>query len=246
MNIRVLTYNIHKGVQYYSRSYILDRIKTAITRLEVDFVFLQEVMGTHPPGNHRADFLESQFEYLADTVWHHYAYGQNAVYSRGHHGNAILSQFPIKKWTNINISTSTFERRGLLHVIVDIPRLSKEIHLICLHLDLFERGRSQQFRQMSQYIQENIPAQAPLILGGDFNDWRRRASRELQKPVGLSEVFKVQTGQYAKTFPSWLPFLSLDRIYTRGFQPISCKVLRGEPWNRLSDHAALTAELSLK
>jgi endonuclease/exonuclease/phosphatase family metal-dependent hydrolase len=37
--------------------------------------------------------------------------------------------------------------------------------------------------------------------------------------------------------------LSLDRIYVRGFNVGRADVHSGLPWSRISDHAALTAEL---
>jgi endonuclease/exonuclease/phosphatase family metal-dependent hydrolase len=38
--------------------------------------------------------------------------------------------------------------------------------------------------------------------------------------------------------------LRLDRIYTRGFSIERAEVHLGEPWARISDHAALSAHLT--
>ncbi|MCA9396376.1 MAG: EEP domain-containing protein, partial [Candidatus Omnitrophica bacterium] len=59
------------------------------------------------------------------------------------------------------------------------------------------------------------------------------------------EVFWSQTGRHAKTFPSFLPILKLDRIYYRGIQLNSCSVHDEDPWPKLSDHAALSASFNL-
>jgi signal transduction histidine kinase len=71
-----------------------------------DVVFLQEIHGEHK--GHQANLQdwpnEAQFEYLADSIWHHHAYGKNAVYPEGHHGNAILSKYPIKRWDNLDLT----------------------------------------------------------------------------------------------------------------------------------------------
>ena len=40
-----------------------------------------------------------------------------------------------------------------------------------------------------------------------------------------------------------MPMFALDRIYVRGFNVASAKVLHGQHWRRLSDHAALMAQL---
>lgn len=48
-----------------------------------------------------------------------------------------------------------------------------------------------------------------------------------------------------RTFPAVFPWLRLDRIYQRGFAVRKAKVLQGQPWRLLSDHAPLFAELEL-
>ena len=90
-----------------------------------------------------------------------------------------------------------------------------------------------------------MPAAAPLIVAGDFNDWRNYAGRALIGRLGLAEVFRDQRGRPARTSPSALPLLRLDRICARGFSVIRAEVHHGLPWSRISDHAALSAELEL-
>ena len=48
-----------------------------------------------------------------------------------------------------------------------------------------------------------------------------------------------------RTFPAAFPWLRLDRIYQRGFAVHNAKVLHGNPWRQISDHAPLLAELEL-
>ena len=48
-----------------------------------------------------------------------------------------------------------------------------------------------------------------------------------------------------RTFPAAFPWLRLDRIYQRGFAVHNAKVLHGQPWRQISDHAPLLAELEL-
>src|SRR5258708_7724883 len=114
--LKVLSYNIHKGVCYYTRKVVLDELRQVLRTVNPDIVFLQEVRREPQRSS-----VASQFEYLADQLWPHYAYGKNAVYTKGHHGNAILSKFPIQFHHNLDISTSRFEKRGLLHAKVKIP-----------------------------------------------------------------------------------------------------------------------------
>ena len=83
----------------------------------------------------------------------------------------------------------------------------------------------------------------PVIVAGDFNDWRHRATSMLEGSLGMSEVSVTQGGRAARTFPSFLPLLRLDRIYIRGFKVLSAEAQRGAPWSMLSDHLALSAIL---
>jgi endonuclease/exonuclease/phosphatase family metal-dependent hydrolase len=63
----------------------------------------------------------SQYEFLADSMWSDFAYGRNAVYPDGHHGNALLSKYPIRHHRNLDVSITGPERRGLLHCVLDVP-----------------------------------------------------------------------------------------------------------------------------
>lgn len=124
-----------------------------------------------------------------------------------------------------------------------MPGLDQPLHAICLHLALNESGRRKQLHQLSQRIRRMVPDGAPLIIAGDFNDWRQRAGRHLAAELGLKEVFEATQGQPARSFPAALPLFPLDRIYVRGFAVASAQVLHGPDWRRLSDHAMLTAQL---
>jgi endonuclease/exonuclease/phosphatase family metal-dependent hydrolase len=135
MKLRVLSYNIHKGFSMGNRRFVLDGIRQAIRETSADLVFLQEVLGEHQ--DHKKKYPEwrkdSQFEFLADEVWPHYAYGKNAIYTSGHHGNAILSKYPFTFFENIDISTNRVEQRGLLHGVIEIPGHKQPIHAICVY-----------------------------------------------------------------------------------------------------------------
>lgn len=244
MRLRVLTYNMHKGFAFFSRQYVLHELREAIRSVDADIVFLQEVMGVHPE-KVRTNDLGPQFEFLADEIWSHFAYGKNAVYSKGHHGNAILSKFPFVDYENINISTNALEKRGLLHAQIKLLPTDESLHLVCLHLDLLERGRKQQMQSLVDRVRDRIDDRCPLIVAGDFNDWNHKFSDPLEQQLSLSESGVLHSGGHAKTFPSWRPLIALDRIYVRQIKVISHKVLSGPPWAKMSDHAAVVAELEM-
>jgi len=245
MKLRLATYNIHKGFSHFNRRMMVHELRHHLRLLGVDLVFLQEVQGEHE--HHAARVAnwpaEPQYAFLAHEMWQDYAYGRNAVYDHGHHGNAILSRFPIVSAENQDVSAHRFEQRGLLHCEVDFG--GQPLHCLCVHFGLNERGRRRQLSALTERVQRLVPAQAPLIVAGDFNDWRNSAGRSLVAELGLKEVFRDQRGRPPRTYPSAFPLLRLDRIYARGFAVRHAEVHHGLPWSRISDHAALSVELEL-
>ncbi len=243
--MKVVTYNIHKGFSQFNRRMVVHDLRDRLRALEPDVVFLQEVQGLHMLHAERHDNWPDapQHEFLAEDVWHATAYGRNVIYDHGHHGNAILSGFPIIASHNQDVTHMRFERRGLLHCALDVPGLPRQLHCVCAHLSLFGRSRRRQMAALATRLEAIVPRDAPLIVAGDFNDWGNRAHDLLAERLGLTEVFAGCDGRPPRSFPSSLPVLRLDRIYVRGFAVESAQVHFGLPWSRISDHAALSATL---
>ena len=242
--LSVLSYNIHKGFRTGGKQFVLPDIRRLLQETAVDIVFLQEVVGAHERHSQKFPNWPSspQEVFLAEDVWSEHSYGQNANHQHGHHGNAILSRFPIIDSENIDISTNKRERRGLLHSKLELPD-SVIVHACCTHLDLTKRGRTKQLHKLVELLQERIPKDAPLILAGDFNDWTKKLSGPLEKELGLQEAVELTHGKLRATFPAALPILSLDRVYIRGLQVMEAKVLRDRSWKKLSDHVPVQALL---
>jgi endonuclease/exonuclease/phosphatase family metal-dependent hydrolase len=244
-SFKVLTVNVHKGFTFLNRRFILDELREAVRHVGADVVFLQEVLGRH--AIHAKRFVnwpaQPQYEFLADSIWHNYAYGRNAIYPEGDHGNALLSKFPIVRYDNHDFSMDGDEKRGVLHAVLTSPGDLQEIHVVCIHFGLTERHRSKQIDLLFALLQQ-IPPSAPLVVAGDFNDWRMRAHAALTA-AGLCEVFVHAYGRAAKTFPARLPVLRLDRIYVRNADTHKPILLPRKPWSHLSDHVPLVAEIQL-
>ena len=202
--LHIATYNIHKGFSHFNRRVMVHQLRDSLRALNADIIFLQEVVGEHKGHGARFEnWPESpQYEFLADSIWTDFAYGKNAVYDEGHHGNAILSRYPIVRWDNVDVSAHRFESRGLLHCEIGVPQWRENLHCICVHLGLFKRGRSRQLQLLEKHIEELVPKDAPLVIAGDFNDWREMASRILAQRLALAEVFELTEGRSARTFPS--------------------------------------------
>ncbi len=239
--IKLVTLNIQKGWSLGKRKKTLSQIKNCIVDLGATVVCLQEVAGITP-----ALEKQSQFEFLADGIWSHYAYGKNAVYSRGHHGNAILSKLPFVSYENYDISNHRLERRGILKGVMNLPnnRL-RNLYVMTVHLDLTAWGRHRQIKKLCKMIEQSVPPQAPLIVCGDFNDWQEKLSSYIFERVGMSEAYKDKTGEHARTFPTFLPLLKLDRIYYRNLNLLQAYRLDSPKWHQLSDHLGLCVEFDI-
>ncbi|WP_050577219.1 endonuclease/exonuclease/phosphatase family protein [Pseudomonas cremoricolorata] len=241
--LNVLTLNVHKGFTALNRRFILPELRDAVRATGADLVFLQEVHGSHREHAERHPLWPetSQYEFLADSMWPQFAYGRNAVYPHGDHGNALLSKFAIAEYNNLDVSVEGNEQRGLLHCRLEVPGHA-EVHAICVHLGLKEAHRQSQVRLLLDLL-ERLPPKAPVIIAGDFNDWRLKADAVLSQH--LVEAFGERFGTPARSFPARLPLLRLDRIYLRNAMPSGAQVLSKYPWSHLSDHAPLVAQVSL-
>ncbi|MBI5659454.1 MAG: endonuclease/exonuclease/phosphatase family protein [Nitrosomonadales bacterium] len=242
--LHIATYNIHKGFSHFNRRVVLHELRDRLRELGADIVFLQEVQGERNTiARRHAGYPEQpQHEFLAHEMWPHCAYGMNAVYGNGHHGNAILSRYPITRWDNQDISAHRLESRGLLHCEIALPQAGRPLHCICVHFGLFKRWRGQQFGALVERIQQLIPADAPLVIAGDFNDWNNHASRLLAHELHLHEAFEASHGRVALSYPAGMALLRMDRIYVRGMEIQHSDV---HAWRRISDHAALSTTLVL-
>ncbi|MDY7577123.1 endonuclease/exonuclease/phosphatase family protein [Herbaspirillum sp. RTI4] len=264
MKLRIATYNIHKGVTTFRGRPRIHALRTALVQLDADMVFLQEVQGRHDlhAVRHALNWpQESQHEFLAGQS-HFSAYGMNAVYDHGHHGNALLSRFPIASSLNHDVSDHAYESRGILHCVITLDQ--REVHCYVVHLGLFGSGRRRQVAALIDAVQNATPPDAPVIIAGDFNDWGNALGDQLCQRLQLREVFDeqhVNTGVMAflrklggmvprptpaRTFPAALPYLRLDRIYLRGFRIESAEVMRGPVWSTLSDHVPIVATLHIE
>jgi endonuclease/exonuclease/phosphatase family metal-dependent hydrolase len=245
--LKVATYNIHKGFSHFNRRMMIHELRERLRALGADIVFLQEVVGEHERHAERFENWPAvpQYEFLADSIWSEFAYGRNAAYDLGHHGNAVLSRFPILSYENQDVSVHALDRRGLLHCEIGIPGFARTLHCICVHLALHERGRRQQIGALIERLHREVPPDDPVIVAGDFNDWRNLAGKRLATAMELREAFRDHRGMAARSFPSGFPVLRLDRIYVRGLEVRHTEVHHGYPWSRISDHAALSAELVL-
>lgn len=248
MDIKVLTYNIHKGFCTGNRRFVLKSIRERIQEANADVVFLQEIYGDTPfDKKWRYSVPDTpQFEFLADQIWPHYIYGKNAIYRKGDHGNAILSKYPFVEWENISLTRNPYASRSILHGIMELPGSGTRLHALCIHLGLFYRERKVQLKRLVERIESHVPHHEPLIIAGDFNDWHSRVERHLESDLEVKELFHFLEGRHKNTFPIWKPMLPVDRIYFRGVTAKSCERHCEGHWLEMSDHAALAGTFRIE
>jgi endonuclease/exonuclease/phosphatase family metal-dependent hydrolase len=239
--VRVATYNIHKGVQGLGpgRRLEIHNLAHAVEQFDADIVCLQEVRSHHRKFERyftRWPELD-QAGYLSPEGYEA-VYRTNAVTRHGEHGNALLSRWPVLGVGHTDVSDHRFEQRGLLHAQVLVEGV--DVHVVVVHLGLIHASRERQVKRLGQFISREVPASAPLIVAGDFNDW----SAKLLKPMAALDL-RTFEGIRLPTYPARLPLLHLDRIFARGLRPVSAHVPHGLAWRRMSDHLPLIADLEL-
>jgi len=165
-------------------------------------VFLQEVLGRAIGMPAASRWPATSSIDPADTIaavclWPHCRLSHGS-------GPAIQSSFPCFH-QNIDVSIGQHEKRGMLHCVMHPPGYNEDVHVICVHLGLQERHRHAQLSRLCRYINEEIPDNAPLVIAGDFNDWRQVGQRMLYRTCRLQEVFRECHGRVARTFPARWP-----------------------------------------
>ncbi len=239
--LRIATYNIHKGVQGLGprRRLEIHNLGHAVEQLDADIVCLQEVRKLHR--RQQQYFTQwpelPQAEFLAPEGYEA-IYRTNAVTRHGEHGNALLSRWPVLAHRHEDMSDHRFEQRGLLHVEVDVQ--GRVVHVIVVHFGLLPASRMRQVEQLGRYIDREVPAAAPLVVAGDFNDWGTRIQRTLHG-IGMRSSDTMR----CPTYPSRLPVVQLDQIFVRGLRPLHLHVPRGRIWSQMSDHLPLIGEFGL-
>ena len=248
--IRVVTYNIHKGVRgaRWSPRVELHNLSLAMSEFDADFIALQEVrhvVHAATPGAHAVDLApthndahHSQAHFLA-PMGYDVVYQTNAFTRSGEHGNALLTRWPVVRHQHEDVSDHQLEQRGLLHV--EVMCHAQPLHVIVVHLGLLPGSRRRQVTQLRTFIQREIPTHHAVVVAGDFNDWGQGLTRQLAR-AGLHEFEGART----PTYPARLPLAQLDHVYTRGLRPVSVMVPQGRIWRQMSDHLPLVAELTWK
>lgn len=237
--LRVVSYNIHKGVQGVGplRRLEIHNLAVALEAMHADIVCLQEVRAFNL---REAAFFPhwpalGQAEYLA-PLGYSAVYRTNARTAGGEHGNALISRWPVLHVGHEDVSDHRLEQRGLLHVVLSVR--ARPVHVIVAHFGLLGGSRMRQAARLAAFVTREVPPDVPLVVAGDFNEWGARLTHF------FGEQGYSSAGQ-AHTFPSIAPLAQLDHVYLRGLKPQALCVPRGRVWWKMSDHLPLIVDCVL-
>lgn len=234
--MRLLTYNIHKGVGT-DRRYRLERAAAVIAGEAPDLVCLQEV-DRDCRRSRRDDQPALLAERLAAAAW---LYQLNAPHGGGGYGNLLLSRWPFLKGGHLSLRYRKRVPRGAQLAVVDTPE--GPLHLAHVHFGLSERERRWQAAQLLGHVEFLAAAGLPTLVAGDFNDWRNT----LGKRCFLGHGFRHATAPLRRfrTFPAFLPLAAIDKIFYRGLEVVATRVVRGRAARRASDHLPVVCDFRL-
>ncbi len=240
MRLRLVTYNIHKGIGGVDRRYRPERIIDTVRHCEPDLVFLQEVAEGSPRSRHHR-----QVDLLGDA-WDmpHRVFQPNVWLKEGRYGNAILSRYPLSDIQDLDLTIPLKKRRRALvaHCRVHSPQHTRTLLLFNVHLGLAGFERTIQVRKLlgSELLRHTRPGTG-VIVAGDYNDVWGTLGRRLLEPAGFKPACLRR-----KTFPAVLPLRPLDRVYYRGAMVVDRSYAsRTQLARAASDHLPLVVDFQL-
>ncbi|HVG07512.1 MAG TPA: endonuclease/exonuclease/phosphatase family protein [Thermoanaerobaculia bacterium] len=221
-----------------------ERIIRVLQHYGADVVLLQEV----DEGAPRSRELNLAQELAQEAGYPHFALGHNVSLRKGRYGNATLSRFPILRERNIDLSVAqSWIRRGCQHTSVQLE--GRTLEVFNLHLGLSARERQQQIELLSRSHEfGGVPEGTPMLVGGDFNDWRSLLRPTFTNGFGFRCATDSKTGRRGAiaTYPSFSPQGGLDRIYFRGpLRLLTVRRCRLQVSRVASDHLPVIADFEM-
>lgn len=236
---RVVTYNVHKcrGLDFRVSP---QRIADVLSEIDADIVALQEVVADGNGGRH-----EDQAKFIAEELGFGYSVGGNRLLRGASYGNVLLTRFDLVDSKNFNISVPGRERRGCLLGDVKLKD-TQLVHIYNIHLGTAFRERHHQVRRL---LDSEILARehvGPRLVLGDFNDWMRGVASRLLRSHFHSAEPETHI-PHRRTFPSFLPMVTLDHIYYDTHLRLEEAFLhKSRTAVVASDHLPLVADFTVK
>ena len=236
--MRLLTYNIHKGIGGADRRYRLERILQVIEAEEPDFVCLQEV-----DRNVRRSDYHDQPSLLAERLRSEaHLYQLNVPVREGGYGNLLLSRWPIQRRHQVSLRLDKKKPRGAQMAVIETPEGA--LHLVNWHLGLREKERRWQADHLLGHSLFRESAHLPTLIVGDYNDWRNALGGHCFLGHGFSQATDP-VAQF-RSFPAFWPVAALDKVFHRGALKVNeARVVNHRLARRASDHLPLVVDFHL-
>jgi endonuclease/exonuclease/phosphatase family metal-dependent hydrolase len=233
--MRLLSYNIHKGIGGRDRRYRLERIIQVIEAENPDFICLQEV-DRHVARSRHDDQPDKLCRALRATDHH---FQLNVQFEIGGYGNLVISRWPFRDCHQVSLRRKRRKPRGAQLAVVDTPE--GLIHLVHWHLGLAERERHWQARHLLEHALFRQSAHLPTLIVGDFNDWLNSLARG---PLGSHGFVQVTAPRRRfRSFPAYWPVASLDKAFVRGHCEIRhARIVHSRLARAASDHLPLVID----
>lgn len=236
--MRLLSYNIHKGIGGSDRRYSLERVLRVIEAEKPDLICLQEVTR-----NVRRSHYHDQPRMLAEyfNARAHF-YQLNVHLHNGGYGNLMLSRWPFRARHQVSLRLGQRKPRGAQLAVVDTDE--GPLHLVNWHLGLNEEERHWQVAHLLGHHSFREFAHLPTLIAGDYNDWRNT----LAAGPFARHQFRQLTGPPSRfrSFPAFLAVMALDKAFCRGDLIVrQARVVRTPLSRRASDHLPLVIDFHL-
>jgi len=216
-NIKVMTWNIHKGVGI-DNQYDIDRISSEIKNNNPDIIGLQEVE-------------EDMVADIADELDMEYFFGSDFDDDEG---NAILSKYPIEEVENLYLFPD--DERSLIKAKIIIN--SEKWNIFITHLSL--RNREDNLIQIDYILSKVLKGYTRrVVLIGDFNfgpDSEQYKKILNHENIQLMDTYHYLNEDSGLTFRTNFLFRRIDFIFcSSDLKPTISEVV----YSFASDHCAL-------
>ncbi len=236
--MRLLSYNIHKGIGGRDRRYRLERVVEVIRQETPDIICLQEV-DRHVGRSSHHDQPRLLAEAFSTATKH---YQLNVRLREGGYGNLILSRWPTQSVHHISLRMRNKKPRGAQLVVLETPQ--GPLHLVHWHLGLAENERRWQVEHLLRHEHFLARASLPTLVVGDFNDWRNRLGSEVLEMAGFRQA--TSPPSRFRSFPAYLALASLDKAFARGEILVRHSYIPRHALAReASDHLPLVVDFSI-
>jgi len=236
--MRLLSWNIHKGIGGRDRRYSLERIIDTIEAENPDLMCLQEVDRLVRRSRH-----DDQPRLLARYFRCHSVFQPTVAVGDGGYGNLVLSRWPVESRHRITLRQGNRKPRAAQLLVVGSPE--GPLHLVHTHLGLAERERHWQVARLLGHMLFRSADRHPTLLVGDLNDWRDSLAEGVLAAGGFRQV--TTPAAKFRTFPAWLTIGALDKAFVRGAIEVRhARVVRTSLAKAASDHLPLVIDFHLR